>query len=60
MKTKYADFFTSDLKYELNSFVDLYFFQSNNISNNGPLPYMEFIVDNDVLHGFLECSSLFG
>lgn len=55
----YADFFTTDLKYELISFIDLYFTQNNNFSNNNPLNHLKFIIDKNLIDSFPKYNGLF-
>lgn len=56
---KYGDFFTTDLKYELISFVDLYFSQNYDFTDNSPLQYLEYIIEKNLIDSFPECNSLF-
>ena len=56
---KYSEFFSIDLKYELISFTEMYFTENHNFSNDSPLQYLEFIIENNLMASFPECCSLF-
>lgn len=56
---KYSEFFTTDLKYELISFANMYFTENRNFSNDSPFHYLEYIIENNVMDSFPECCTLF-
>ena len=53
----YPDFFTSDLKYELRTFSEI-FFSPNHPASDGPLEYLKFIAESNLIESFPELTTL--